>query len=131
MVENEEQLDKYLAVEEQLPNIHTVVVLDSTGLADLDHPKVVMLEQFYRLGDEGDEDEGDEQGTANAERKELPSDLPAQPVTQPPASMQATRPPKPPHPKCRPPLSSGILFTVSDIQAEAPFFAISGLIILT
>ena len=56
MVENEEQLDKYLAVEEQLPKIHTVVVLDSTGLADLDHPKVVMLEQFYRLGDEGDED---------------------------------------------------------------------------
>ena len=56
MVENEEQLDKYLAVEEQLPNIHTVVVLDSTGLADLEHPKVVMLEQFYRLGDEADED---------------------------------------------------------------------------
>ena len=56
MVENEEQLDKYLAVEEQLPNIHTVVVLDSTGLADLSHAKVVMLEQFYRLGDEGDED---------------------------------------------------------------------------
>ena len=55
MVENEEQLDKYLMVEEQLPNIHTVVVLDSTGLADLDHPKVVMLEQFYQLGDEGDE----------------------------------------------------------------------------
>jgi len=56
MVENEEQLDKYLAVEEQLPNIHTVVVLDSTGLADLDHPKVVMLEQFYRLADEDTED---------------------------------------------------------------------------
>ena len=56
MVENEEQLDKYLAVEERLPNIHTVVVLDSTGLTDLDHPKVVMLEQFYHLGDEGDED---------------------------------------------------------------------------
>ena len=56
MVENEEQLDKYLMVEERLPKIHTVVVLDSTGLADLDHPKVVMLEQFYQLGDEGDED---------------------------------------------------------------------------
>ena len=56
MVENEEQLDKYLAVEKQLPNIHTVVVLDSTGLADLDHSKVIMLEQFYRLGDEADDD---------------------------------------------------------------------------
>ncbi len=56
MVENEEQLDKYLAVEEQLPDIHTVVVLDSSGLADLEHPKVVMLEQFYRLGDEADDD---------------------------------------------------------------------------
>ena len=43
MVENEEQLDKYLVVEERLPNIHTVVVLDSTGLADLDHPKVCLL----------------------------------------------------------------------------------------
>ena len=56
MVENEEQLDKYLAVEEQLPNIHTVVVLDPTGLADLDHSKVIMLEQFYRLGDEADKE---------------------------------------------------------------------------
>ena len=56
IVENEEQLDKYLMVEERLPKIHTVVVLDSTGLADLDHPKVVMLEQFYQLGDKGDED---------------------------------------------------------------------------
>ena len=56
MVENEEQLDKYLAVEEQLPDIHTVVVLDPSGLADLEHPKVVMLEQFYRLGDEADDD---------------------------------------------------------------------------
>ena len=56
MVENEEQLDKYLAVEEQLPNIHTVVVLDSTGLADLNHSKVIMLEQFYRLGDEADKE---------------------------------------------------------------------------
>ena len=55
IVENEEQLDKYLMVEERLPKIHTVVVLDSTGLADLDHPKVVMLEEFYQLGDEGDE----------------------------------------------------------------------------
>ena len=56
MVENEEQLDKYLAVEEQLPNIHTVVVLDPTGLADLDHSKVIMLEQFYRLSDEADKE---------------------------------------------------------------------------
>ncbi len=56
MVENEEQLDKYLAVEEQLPNIHTVVVLDPTGLADLNHSKVIMLEQFYRLGDEADKE---------------------------------------------------------------------------
>jgi long-chain acyl-CoA synthetase len=56
IVENEEQLDKYLAVEEQLPNIHTVVVLDPTGLADLDHSKVIMLEQFYRLGDEADKE---------------------------------------------------------------------------
>ena len=56
MVENEEQLDKYLAVEEQLPNIHTVIVLDPTGLADLNHSKVIMLEQFYRLGDEADKE---------------------------------------------------------------------------
>tara|TARA_B100000959_G_scaffold285735_1_gene361499 strand:+ start:2946 stop:4772 length:1827 start_codon:yes stop_codon:yes gene_type:complete len=55
MVENEEQLDKFLAVETQLPNIHTVVVLDSTGLADLNHPKVIMLEQLYQLGDKKDE----------------------------------------------------------------------------
>jgi len=50
VLENEEQLDKYLRVEDQLPDVSWVVVLDPKGLADLEHSKVMMLDDFLALG---------------------------------------------------------------------------------
>jgi len=51
-VEDEEQLDKYLAVEAELPNIEKVVVFDWKGLRGLRHDKVMPIERLYTLGQE-------------------------------------------------------------------------------
>jgi len=49
-VENEEQLDKFLEVEEQLPAVRQVVVFDMEGLARLDHPRVMSFEALIGAG---------------------------------------------------------------------------------
>ena len=49
-VEDEEQLDKYLEVERELPNIEKVIVFDWKGLRGLKHDKVIPLERLYTLG---------------------------------------------------------------------------------
>jgi len=51
-VEDEEQLDKYLAVESELPHIEKVIVFDWKGLRGLDHEKVMPIERLYALGQE-------------------------------------------------------------------------------
>jgi long-chain acyl-CoA synthetase len=51
-VEDEEQLDKYLEVESELPNIEKVIVFDWKGLRGLDHDKVMPIERLYTLGQE-------------------------------------------------------------------------------
>lgn len=51
-VEDEEQLDKYLEVESELPNIDKVIVFDWKGLRGLDHDKVMPIERLYTLGQE-------------------------------------------------------------------------------
>jgi long-chain acyl-CoA synthetase len=49
-VEDDEQLDKFLEVEGQLPQLRKVVVFDMEGLAHFNHPKVISLEQLRELG---------------------------------------------------------------------------------
>jgi long-chain acyl-CoA synthetase len=49
-VENDEQLDKYLEVREQLPSIRKVIVFDMEGLAGLDDPQVISLDALRALG---------------------------------------------------------------------------------
>ena len=49
--EDEEQLDKFLEIEAQLPTVEKVFVFDWRGLRGFEHPKVVPLEQLYELGD--------------------------------------------------------------------------------
>lgn len=49
-VENEEQLDKFLEVEDQMPTLERVVILDPEGLHDFTHPKCLMLDDLYELG---------------------------------------------------------------------------------
>jgi long-chain acyl-CoA synthetase len=56
VVENEEQLDKYLAVRADLPAIVKVYVIDWTGLRNFDDPIVQPIEQLYVLGKKFQED---------------------------------------------------------------------------
>lgn len=49
-VEDEEQLDKYLAIEEGRTRVEKVFVFDWKGLRGFDHPNVAPLDQLYDLG---------------------------------------------------------------------------------
>jgi len=49
-VEDEEQLDKFLAVEESVPQVERVWVFDWKGLRDFEHAKVARIEELYALG---------------------------------------------------------------------------------
>jgi len=50
IVENEEQLDKFLEVEDQMPSLERVIILDPEGLHDFTHPKCLFLDALYDLG---------------------------------------------------------------------------------
>ncbi len=51
-VENEEQLDKYLAVRERVPTLKKVIVYDMEGLRDFADPAVMPIDRLYALGAE-------------------------------------------------------------------------------
>lgn len=50
--EDEEQLDKFLEVEGELPNVEKVFVFDWKGLRGFQHDKVMPVERLYTLGEE-------------------------------------------------------------------------------
>ena len=49
-VENDEQLDKYLSVRDEMPGLAYVIVFDREGLHGFADDKVIFLEDLYRLG---------------------------------------------------------------------------------
>ncbi|MBL8664016.1 MAG: AMP-binding protein [Candidatus Odyssella sp.] len=49
-VENEEQLDKYLAIRDRVPSLAKVVVYDMEGLRDFADPMVIPIDRLYELG---------------------------------------------------------------------------------
>ncbi|MCV0408442.1 MAG: AMP-binding protein, partial [Rhizobiaceae bacterium] len=49
-VENDEQLDKYLSVRDQMPGLARVVVYDRDGLHGFEDDKVIFLDDLYRIG---------------------------------------------------------------------------------
>ena len=49
-VEDEEQLDKFLEVREQLPRLRKVIVFDMDGLAQFSDPQVISLQALRDLG---------------------------------------------------------------------------------
>ncbi|MEC8177671.1 MAG: AMP-binding protein, partial [Pseudomonadota bacterium] len=49
-VEDEEQLDKFLEIEKELPLVQKVVVFDDDGLKTFSHPKVMFMDELYDLG---------------------------------------------------------------------------------
>lgn len=58
-VENDEQLDKYLTVRDQVPTLKKVIVFNRKGLRDFQDPMVMFLDELYELGN----------GTADAEEQ--------------------------------------------------------------
>jgi len=51
-VENDEQLDKYLSVRDEMPGLAWVVVLDREGLHGFSDDRVIFLDDLYRIGRE-------------------------------------------------------------------------------
>ncbi|MCO5162451.1 MAG: long-chain fatty acid--CoA ligase [Mesorhizobium sp.] len=51
-VENDEQLDKYLSVRDEMPGLAWVIVLDREGLHGFSDDRVIFLEDLYRIGRE-------------------------------------------------------------------------------
>ncbi|MGI9248543.1 MAG: AMP-binding protein, partial [Woeseiaceae bacterium] len=51
-VEDEEQLDKYLEIEQQLTTVERVFVFDWKGLRGFEHEKVASIDVLYELGRE-------------------------------------------------------------------------------
>ena len=50
IVENDEQLDKFLEIEADVPDLRHVIILDRDGLHDLQHEKCRFLDQLYDQG---------------------------------------------------------------------------------
>ncbi len=55
-VENEEQLDKYLEVEDQMPSLLKVIIFDNEGLHNFDNDKCILLSELYDLGRANDDE---------------------------------------------------------------------------
>ncbi len=53
-VEDEEQLDKFLQVRNQVPSVRRIVVFDMEGLADFRDPMMVSLDHFMSQGRDGE-----------------------------------------------------------------------------
>ena len=49
-IENDEQLDKYLAIRDQVPGLTKVIVYDREGLHDFSDPDVIFIDELYALG---------------------------------------------------------------------------------
>ncbi len=49
-VENDEQLDKYLSVRDEMPGLSYVIVYDREGLHGFSDDKVIFLDDLYRIG---------------------------------------------------------------------------------
>ena len=52
IVENAEQLDKFLRIRDRVPGIRKSIVLDREGLHDFADPEVLFLDDLYRIGRE-------------------------------------------------------------------------------
>lgn len=55
-VENDEQLDKFLEVENQIPSLVKVIIFDPEGLHDFQHDKCMFLSDLYDLGRQNDDE---------------------------------------------------------------------------
>jgi len=49
-VENDEQLDKYLEIKDQVPSLKKVIVFNREGLRDFEDDEVIFLDEVYEIG---------------------------------------------------------------------------------
>ncbi|CAD0185672.1 Long-chain-fatty-acid--CoA ligase FadD15 [Ruegeria sp. THAF57] len=59
VVENEEQLDKYLEIETEVPGLLNVIILEDEGLHDLDHDRCMMIDALYDIGRQAEAEDPD------------------------------------------------------------------------
>ncbi len=59
IVENAEQLDKFLQIRDRVPGIRKCVVLDREGLHGFDDPQILFLDELYAVGREAHDREPD------------------------------------------------------------------------
>ncbi|MEM7216588.1 MAG: long-chain fatty acid--CoA ligase [Pseudomonadota bacterium] len=50
VLENDEQLDKFLQVRDEMPTLKKVIVIDPEGLRDFDDDQIMFIEELYELG---------------------------------------------------------------------------------
>ncbi|MFW8635576.1 AMP-dependent synthetase/ligase [Cribrihabitans pelagius] len=56
IAEDDEQLDKFLEIEDAVPHVQTVILLEREGLHGLDHSKCLFLDELYALGQQYEAD---------------------------------------------------------------------------
>ncbi|WP_298848334.1 long-chain fatty acid--CoA ligase [uncultured Ruegeria sp.] len=54
IVEDEEHLDKFLEIEESVADLVKVIILEGEGLHDLKHPRCMMIDDLYAVGQKAD-----------------------------------------------------------------------------
>ncbi|WP_171121409.1 MULTISPECIES: long-chain fatty acid--CoA ligase [unclassified Ruegeria] len=59
VVENEEQLDKFLEIETEVPGLLNVIILEDEGLHELDHDRCMMIDALYDIGRQAEAEEPD------------------------------------------------------------------------
>ncbi len=59
VVENEEQLDKFFEIEDEIPSVLNVIILEDEGLHDLDHARCMMIDDLYLIGQQAEKDAPD------------------------------------------------------------------------
>ncbi|MCY3985302.1 MAG: long-chain fatty acid--CoA ligase [Roseovarius sp.] len=56
IVEDEEHLDKFLQIEDEVPKLLKIIVLEDEGLHDFDHPRCIMIDEIYKIGKRAEEE---------------------------------------------------------------------------
>ncbi len=72
-VENDEMLDKYLEIKNEVPTLEKVIIFDRDGLADFSSEKTLFLDELYDLGEKLHQEKP--QYFSNEIAKSKPSDI--------------------------------------------------------
>lgn len=50
IVENDEQLDKFLQVRDQMPDLNKIIVIEREGLHGFSDPQIMFMDELYKIG---------------------------------------------------------------------------------